>query len=191
MLKRLENNVPFYTFDSDVGRAILAGSNVRLDELATVLTDVEQLFNPDYLDTMPDPILNFLGYIFYGDFWSNLRLRQYRENLIMVSRLSIVTRGTSYCLIRMIKAVTGFIPGIWLESNPFLADFGRADITPVGKTINLFAWLTLPMTVPRNQFVWQEILDVIDFFSPVTTVVKPTFNQFYANISVAGEPIFS
>ena len=191
MFKKLENSIPYETFNTDSGKAIVAGSNVRLNELAEALVNVESLFNIDNLSVMPDDILNYIGFIFYGDFWSNLRDRQYRENLIMVSRLSIVTRGTQYCILRMIQAVTGFTPGVWLQSNQFRADYGMTDVDSVGNEINLFAWLTVPQTIPRNQFIWYEILDVIDYFAPVTTEIKPTFDEFYADISVADEPVFT
>jgi len=188
----LSEFVSYDGFNTKAGRCILDTADIRLIELEAILSSLS-LYESSPL--VPDNINSHLDYLGpalgYGDFWSSHRSTAAKIALIKNSRLPLIAKGTKHCIEKISSIVSESDTKLWLESAPFIIDVGKTDETAIGTPTQLSGFLTVEIHVARGLRAWSEILKTLEFYSPVTTDIKPCYNQFYTDISVTEEPILS
>lgn len=167
---KLIDSVPFDGFNTPDGLALIEGIQSRLDEVESATLGSVAKFSPS---TAPDDVLDFLGLCLgYGDFWLSIRSAAVKRQLIALSARALTLRGTKYIISQICNAVTG---------HP--VSFYDIDDNHI--------WILLDIHITRGSFLWFEVERVIYHFGFVGVSIKPTYEQFFLDVSHVGEPILS
>lgn len=183
----LKSVVPYEGFSSPDGLALLEGLQLRLSELKEETDSVPELLDPN---TVPDEWLDYLGVCLgFHNFWLTMRDPAVKRELLKISRLCLIMKGTEYLLLKVIKAVTGFDVSLWNQVGPFIVGVNVLG-EPLGSVTTLNSYLRLPINIVRGRFLWSEVNLAIANYGFIGTRITPVYDQFYLNVSVVGEPIF-
>jgi len=186
--------VPLVGWNTVEGRAILDGASERLEALKQIMDAVPGRMHPFSVD---DEWVDFLGHCLgYRSVWRRYWSYSTKKRLLGVSLTALQYKGSEYGLLRVLEAIAPDIaspiegPVLWGEVGVAMADYAVAGDT-VGTINTLHRWLRLPLSVVRYSPLWYDIIAIVDFMSPVTVEVEPTYYTALADITVAGEPTFS
>jgi phage tail-like protein len=159
------------------------------EKLVKVGTDIENLhllLNPD---TCPPQYLDWLAYMvgmvqpYYDKGWALPVKRKAVKWANTIFRLRGTSPGISQAL-----SIHGFTYAIRLTDDlklPFTFGTSTSRFGVKSST----AYITMPLTYPRNGYEFKEANRVVDNYSSVVNPLRPCYERFYFGFSVFNDPL--
>lgn len=199
-------NMPYESYqNNDVSNYITNCFDAQLDtDIVAVYDMVDNMSFNSVSDRWLDYLALLVGYVNYG-FWSNKFSITQKQRLIKYAMQIWSRLGTSYSLITVLNCLdipykdyyeslgafiaTEFIGdlygGVVAASQDDVNGSVLQRITPfegfVRMNINVMRWLP----------VWKLTIQIVRYFSPAVTTIDVVYEEFTADLSLAGEPVFS
>ena len=136
-------------------------------------------------------VLDWLGQFcgFTGEYWESSWAESIKRTLIAESYTRIWPgKGSRDLLDWLIGDAFSLQAAIYIP-NEFLADVSRAGDT-LGAETGLIYYIRAPLQYARNSNEWLTLENLNRLYGPVYAKSRIVYDQFYADVSQAGDPVF-
>jgi hypothetical protein len=205
-LNNFTENMPYEAYQNNsVSNYITNAFDVSLKaDMRAIYEMIDNLSFKSTSDKWLDYLALLVGYVNYG-FWSSKFSVVQKQRLIKYAMQIWERLGSAYSLITVLNCLDIPYRDYWESIGAFIAtefiddEYGgvvaasQDDVngTVLQRQTPFEGFVRMNISVMRWLPVWQLTLQIVRYFSPAVTTIDVVYEEFSADLSLAGEPVFS